>query len=559
MVATIIRTAEETSMSHLDKAHRRSSYIVASIVVFLLTFIAGPGRVWGGEHRYHDEVQLSYSLSANRHTPDWYQHHPDNYHPIGCGPVAWATVYAYWSQFKGKTQLFSAPSITSYSTGDPEVTRPTEELFHHTETHYGQFNEAQYGRTWPSNFCEGIDYAKERGYRHSRCLRVRGTEFNKFEHVKRHLQADKPVVLLIKHDGRGMILDHYVVVERARIVQEKMNGKWRDRDVEYFVNYGSGAPDSKWISVRQRGANVGEIYSSGSVFLIDVSGTPLPEAADANEAACKDWCRTGDGQQQGCRMCSHSAGCGPGYKSVKSWKEAGKNWYACAQRNTRRSNASEANRSSCEQWCRDHRTDQGCVKCDTRVDCGIGYRSLKTWRGYGNNWHACRVKGDTKRERASAAHHQSCQQWCDANRPDCTHCSKRSGCGVGFKSLKSWKDYGTNWYACGKSSYGQSSEKNQNDCNVWCSANDPPCEMCSTNKGCGRGYTSMRSWTGGGKNWHACRVASAQSNRQACEIWCNQHKPRCAKCSSKSGCGRGYDRIERFRGRGENWYACEVR
>ena len=547
-------------MSDRKKASRYSSCIIVSMVVLFATLTGHPERVWAGEHRYHHEVQLSNGFSAQQHTPNWYQHKIDNYHPVGCGPVAWAMVYAYWFQFKSKTQLFSTPSVTTSSAGDPVVVAPMEELAHDTETDYGQFNTQIYGRTWPGNFCGGIEYAKKRGYRHSRCLRVMGTEFDKFQHVKRHLEADKPVVLLIKADGRGMILNHLVVVERARIVQEKVNGKWRDRDVEYFVNFGwQKYSDSKWISVRQRGINVGDIYSAGSAYLIDVSGTPLPEAADANEAACKDWCGAAEGRREGCRMCSHLAGCGAGYRPVKSWTGAAKNWHACAQRDTRRSNASESNRSSCEQWCRDHRVDQGCVKCDTRVDCGPGYRGLKSWNGYGNNWHACRVKGDTNRERESVDHHQSCEQWCDANKPDCVKCSKRSGCGVGFESLKSWDGYGTNWHACGKSSYGMDSEKNQSDCNAWCSANHPPCEMCSTNKGCGSGYTVVKSWTGGGKNWHACRAASSQSNRDACDLWCNQNKPRCAMCSSSVGCGRGYKRIETFRGRGDNWFACTAR
>jgi hypothetical protein len=546
-------------MNLQQKAYRHSSCIIVSLIVFLSTLAAAPGRVWGGEHRYHHEVGLDSALSANRHTPDWYQHRIDNYHPVGCGPVAWAMVYAYWFQFNGKSQLFSAPDTATRGGGDPAVTAAMDELVHDTETDHGQFNTQVYGRTWPGNFCGGVDYAKTRGYRHSRCLRVRGTEFEKFQHVKRYLEADKPVVLLIKADGRGMILNHLVVIERARIKQEKVNGNWRDRDVEYFVNYGWGESDSKWISVRQRGGNVGEIYSAGSAYLIDVSSTPLPEAADANEAACKDWCRTGEGQQQGCRMCSHSAGCSPGYKSVRSWKGAAKNWYACAQRGTRRSNASESNRSSCELWCRDHRSDQGCVKCDTRVDCGPGYRGLKTWKGYGNNWHACRVKGETNRERGSENHHQSCEQWCGSNKPECVKCSKRSGCGVGFDSLKSWKGYGTNWHACGKSGYGKDSERNWNDCRVWCKANEPTCKECSTNRYCGKGLTTMRSWTGPGKNWHACRAAGSQSNRDACDLWCNQNKPRCAKCSSNSGCGRGYKKIENFRGRGENWFACRER
>ncbi len=529
-----------------------------SFLLFLSIFAANPIHAWGA-HRYKDLVRLSYSEN-DRQTPNWYQERPDNYHPVGCGPVAWATLYAYWYKFKGKNRIFNTPDIYTRSPSDPVVAAAVNELGHQTETDLGQFNESTYGRTWPKNFCKGIKYAKNRGYRHSRCQRIQGTEFNKFSHIKRYLQADKPVVLLIKHDGRGAILDHLVVVEGARIRQEKVNGKWRDRDVEYLVNFGwQSKTKSEWISVRQRGRNQGKIYSAGSAFLVDVSRTPLPEAADANEAACKDWCLGEGGQSKNCRMCSHLVGCGPGYESVKSFKGAAKNWHACVKKSTRRSDASEKNRRDCELWCRDHRGDKGCVKCDTRVDCGPDYKGIKTWKGYGNNWHACRKRGPSRRDQASDENHRACQQWCDGNKPQCVKCSKKMDCGVGFKDLKSWKGYGNNWHACGKNTYGRESEKNKADCGDWCNNNKPPCEKCSTNKGCGKGLTAMKSWTGRGKNWHACRKASSASNHEACDLWCNENKPDCAKCSTHVGCGRGYKKIKSFKGRGDNWFACRKR
>ena len=176
--------------------------------------------------------------------------------------------------------------------------------------------------------------------------------------------------------GERIPLD--VVVERARIKQEKVNGKWRDRDVEYFVNYGWNRPDSNWISVRQRGGNDGEIYSAGSAYLIDVSSTPLPEAASANEATCKDWCLAAEGQQQGCRMCSHISGCMPGYRPIKSWKGAGKNWYACEK--NKWGARSDANEHACKEWCKGN---ERCEKCSKLPACGMGLKQLRTFGRYG--------------------------------------------------------------------------------------------------------------------------------------------------------------------------------
>lgn len=48
-------------------------------------------------------------------------------------------------------------------------------------------------------------------------------------------------------------------------------------------------------------------------------------------------------------------------------------------------------------------------------------------------------------------------------------------------------------------------------------------------------------------------------NRESCEQWCNDHWY-CVGCSRLRDCGRGYERLQRWTGRGvENWSACGVR
>ena len=81
---------------------------------------------------------------------------------------------------------------------------------------------------------------------------------------------------------------------------------------------------------------------------------------------------------------------------------------------------------------------------------------------------------------------------------------------------------------------------------------------------CGQGYDNMHSWTGYGKNWHACKKRPSYSqagnqNHSECIEWCDNNKPRCDKCSTSAGCGAGYKSIKKFGGRGDNWYACERR
>jgi hypothetical protein len=294
-----------------------------------------------------------------------------------------------------------------------------------------------------------------------------------------------------------------------------------------------------------------------NVYLVDVSATPLPKAEDANEAWCKDWCaRAGDN----CKMCSSSVGCSPGYESVKSFKSATKNWYACRQRDTDRSQASEANREACEQWCR-NRAD--CVTCSTQIGCGKGYRHLKSWTGYGNNWHACATRGPSERDQASDANHQACQNWCNSHRPECIKCSTLKGCGAGFKNLKSWTGRGENWHACGHTERRDASDANHAACESWCQSHKPTCVFCSTYQNCGNDYDNLKSWTGQGTNWHACkqrptRVQASQSNEEACRQWCASNSG-CAVCSTQKGCGIGYKHLKSWTGRGTNWHACSKR
>jgi hypothetical protein len=523
--------------------------------LFTVSLLAGVRGTSGGEHQLFDEFELTHKATDVTHTPNWYQFRIDRYHPIGCGPLAWTMLYAYWYSFSAKDKLFDVtpPDASSSGAEDPEVTRPANELSATTETTHGQAGSSVYGRTWTHDMCKGIEYAKKRGYTESRCLKITGTEFAKFERIKEYIRTNRPVILNINHEGLG-ILDHYVIVEGVRKRKERVAGSWRDRDVEYLVNFGWGQKEgSKWISVRQVGANTSTVYTSGAAFLVDVSGTPLPEAASANEAICKDWCERNKPE---CSMCSHLPGCTPGYAPIKSWRGTGRDWFACKKRDSRRSDASEGNREDCEKWCTDHRDDKGCVKCDTRLGCGDGYIHLETFAGYGNNWHACRKEGKSDREKASEKNHADCLSWCDANQPQCVECSKLPDCGVGLKRLESWTGFGDNWFACGKNAWGEASEENKTECETWCKAHEPLCVGCSGSVGCGQHKTSMKMFGGEGKNWYACRKADSQSNKDACELWCNDHKPECEFCSTKDYCGYRYERMELFRGPGENWAAC---
>lgn len=87
-----------------------------------------------------------------------------------------------------------------------------------------------------------------------------------------------------------------------------------------------------------------------------------------------------------------------------------------------------------------------------------------------------------------------------------------------------------------------------------------PCHFCSKDRNCGPGYQQTAEFGLTEKNrWFACTGdENDKKNQTACENWCAHNKPRCAKCSPKTGCGLGYKSIYTFGGKGKNWHACAV-
>jgi hypothetical protein len=103
------------------------------------------------------------------------------------------------------------------------------------------------------------------------------------------------------------------------------------------------------------------------------------------------------------------------------------------------------------------------------------------------------------------------------------------------------------------------SERNRSDCSHFCQRNKPRCVKCSTHIGCGRGMRSFSSFKGYGDNYFACEWREAsKANRDECMEYCRQNKPRCKKCSKYPDCLVGYRRMKAFSGVGDNYYACEA-
>lgn len=203
------------------------------------------------------------------HTPQWKQFKKSNGYSIGCGAVAWAIVYGYWDAFKGKGRLFgSSFDAGNYTANGDEKRTQIKNVITRIAQDIGTVDVNSQGLTWPSKMEYGYKYGRSCGYGSTRVIKDNGSEYSKFNTVKNSLRNNRPVILLIHADGIG-IVNHYVVIEKARKTQTKYLWKWHDRNVYYKVNYGWGST-RKQICVRDWGTNDNKVYTSTSVYDIKV-------------------------------------------------------------------------------------------------------------------------------------------------------------------------------------------------------------------------------------------------------------------------------------------------
>lgn len=222
-----------------------------------------PIAAWAGDYR---EIKADLLHS----TPRWHQTRTSSGHPVGCGPNAWAIVFGYWKEHKGKTQLL--PGITmphAQSGGDDEaLSAEMSRIAHALDTTYGEWKGKKYGRTTGNGMEKADNFVKSAGYS---CTleRIRGTEYDKFRKVKAWLDQDRPVIILTNEPEHAFTTLHYPVIEKARLRQKKVAGKWRDRDVYYSVNMGNGGPNEE-IWVREYGGNDHPHTGSFSMYLVNI-------------------------------------------------------------------------------------------------------------------------------------------------------------------------------------------------------------------------------------------------------------------------------------------------
>ena len=134
----------------------------------------------------------------------------------GLGNCLW-----YWKQYKGKTNLLEGVSMPHNQTNPDEG--PAQAHAGNRQGHdstYGEYKGKKWGRSTPKKMSRAKKYATRRGYECT-VQRIKGTEFKKFRQVKKWLERDRPVVILINNPSKALSSLHYPVIEKAELKTEK--------------------------------------------------------------------------------------------------------------------------------------------------------------------------------------------------------------------------------------------------------------------------------------------------------------------------------------------------
>lgn len=174
------------------------------------------------------------------------------------------------------------------------------------------------------------------------------------------------------------------------------------------------------------------------LFAAPAAAGPWKDASKRHERDCKAWC----GQNKDCGKCLPLLPCPPGTKKLKSWKGYGKNWHACSKPGYR-TRQGKKHLQQCREYCRN---TPNCGKCLPALPCPPGTKRLKTWKGYGKNWHACSRPGNRRRSEPQKA---KCLKYCQGN-AQCERCVTKLPCPNGTQVYATYKGAGRTYYACGR-------------------------------------------------------------------------------------------------------------
>ncbi len=210
---------------------------------------AGRGEV---EHTVYEYEKLSHSFyNNNKHyaLPWWNQwkftdgNNRGQY--IGCGPVAWAMVYAYWYQFKNKKKLFDYDLISNNLYNNSSKCKPDYEFYVYennkrktikgaiwnvmkeihdlTGTIHSLVECDSYGLTWPADMPKGMQYARNKGYSFNEDTKRNVMIYN---NIYNEICADRPVIIYMdawNFNGNKTSLHYAVAYGAGRKIYKSTN------------------------------------------------------------------------------------------------------------------------------------------------------------------------------------------------------------------------------------------------------------------------------------------------------------------------------------------------
>jgi hypothetical protein len=212
-----------------------------------------------------------------------------------------------------------------------------------------------------------------------------------------------------------------------------------------------------------------------------------------NKRDANNYCKEQKKKNISCKV-SKWVGCGSSWTKAKRFnRHRGKDWFACKK--TKFAKKGDQNKAKCKAWS-DNWTKKnagGYSYCSDLCIPAPSSRILKRFRGKGKNW--CAKISTTKLQNLNMS---KCKEWLRGKQG--IYC-KKERCGNGYTKAKSWGKLTYKISACTKSRFGEKGEKNHAACLKYCSKKQ--CQ-CKSQLRCGAGWRSVRSFRGKGKNWWAC-------------------------------------------------------
>ncbi|MBN2737642.1 MAG: hypothetical protein JXR70_11725 [Spirochaetales bacterium] len=210
--------------------------------------------------------ELNNTFTSGWHLPQWTQAKitiNGSQYSVGCSPLAITMCYAYWKQFKGKTQLFGGANLNNYSysshSSSSVVLSAVREIAGDLGTTYN--NGAGSTNMSVAREDDIDNYGDDRGYSFT-CDVDYGGDWakgqNAYSRIKNH---DQPIAVSMNTEGNEAS-NHTVAIEGVKYKEYQALWTWYNREMWLLMNYGWGNK-RVWVCTYNRYNNGAETETQG--------------------------------------------------------------------------------------------------------------------------------------------------------------------------------------------------------------------------------------------------------------------------------------------------------